>query len=145
MSTNAALPAVHRLFAAINSGDLSALPELVTADFVDHGSPVPVPPGPGGYGQILGFVTGVLDISYDLEDVFCTPDRIVVRAVARGRAVASVHGAEVAGRPYTMDTVHVYRTEGGLLAEHWGVRDEYGVLVQLGLLTPPRLEIQGVA
>lgn len=38
-----------------------------------------------------------------------------------------------------MNTLHVYRTEGDKLAEHWGVRDEVGVLMQLGVLPPPQL------
>ena len=40
-----------------------------------------------------------------------------------------------------MDTVHVYRTEGSRLAEHWGVRDELGVLIQLGVLPAPQLDL----
>jgi hypothetical protein len=31
------------------------------------------------------------------------------------------------------------------LAEHWGVRDEYGVLVQVGALPPPVLPTLPVA
>lgn len=57
MSTSAALPAAQRVLDAINSGDLSCLPEGVTDDFVDHGSPIPISPGPEGYAQSLGFVT----------------------------------------------------------------------------------------
>lgn len=142
---NPALPGLQRLFEAIGSGDLSVIPDVVTDDFVDHGSPIALPPGPDGYAQILGFVSGVLDVRYEVHDLFCTEDRIVVRAVAHGRAVAPVHGEAVAGRPYTMDTLHVYRTEGDRLAEHWGVRDEFGVLVQLGLIPAPSIPIADAA
>lgn len=138
-SPNTALPQIHRLFDAINSGDLGVLADLVTDDFIDHGSPVPVPPGPTGYAQILGFVTGVLQVRYEIADVFSTPDRIVVRAVAHGCGVAAVHGETTSGKQYSMNTIHIYRTEGGRLAEHWGVRDELGVLIQLGVLPAPQL------
>lgn len=134
---NAALPAARAVFEAINSGDLSCLDEAVTADFVDHGSPFPLPPGPEGYRQILTYVTRVLAIRYEMVDEFATEDRIVIRAVAHGTAVAPVHGEEFAGRPYTMPTIHIYRTEGDRLAEHWGVRDELGVLQQIGALPGP--------
>lgn len=77
--------------------------------------------------------------------MFWTEDRIVIRAVAHGRGVAAVHGADVAGRPYDMDTLHIFRTEGELLAEHWGVRDELGVLVQLGVLPAPEVRLPDVA
>lgn len=136
---NAALPRIHRLFDAINDRDLTIITDLVTDDFVDQGSPVPLPPGPTGYAQILGFVTQVLRVRYEIADLFSTPDRIVVRAVAHGHGVAEIHGAAGAGKPYVMNTLHVYRTEGDKLAEHWGVRDEVGVLIQLGVLPPPQL------
>ncbi len=135
---NAAMPAALAVFEAINSGDLSRIPELVTGDFVDHGSPFPLPPGPAGYTHILTFVTQVLSIRYQIDEVFSTPDRIVARAHAHGTSVAPVHGADFAGRPYTMPTIHVFRTEGDRLAEHWGVRDELGVLWQIGAANPPQ-------
>ena len=37
-----------------------------------------------------------------------------------------------------MTTAHIYRTEGDRLAEHWGVRDEFGALVQMGVLPAPQ-------
>lgn len=132
--SNAAMTAARRVFEAINSGDLSCIGECVTDDFVDHGSPVPIPPGPEGYTQILSFVTQVLRISYTLEDVISTDDRIVVRAVARGVGAVEFHGPEAAGRDYEMATIHIYRTEGDRLAEHWGVRDEFGAMQRMGAL-----------
>ena len=136
-STNAARRAALRVYDAINSRDLSSLDELVTDDFVDHGSPFPLPPGPEGYRQILGFVTEVLQIRYEIEDVIESEDRIVLRAVAHGVGVDAVHGSGAAGKTYSMITAHIFRTEGDRLAEHWGIRDEYGARVQLGTVTPP--------
>jgi predicted ester cyclase len=135
--TNPALPAARAVFEAINSGELDVLDELVTADFVDHGSPFPLPPGPDGYRQILTFVHDVLRIRYTLEDVFATDDRVVIRAVAHGIGVDHVHGPGAAGHAYAMDTTHIYRTEGDRLAEHWGVRDEFGARIQLGTIAAP--------
>lgn len=133
---NQALPAAMRVLDAINSGDFSCLPEVVTADFVDHGSPFPLPPGPEGYARVLGFVHNVLGVHYELDEIIDTDDRIVIRARARGIGRAEVHGPEAAGRPFEMSTMHVYRTEGQLLAEHWGVRDELGAMIQLGVIPP---------
>jgi predicted ester cyclase len=137
MHPNPAQSAALRIFDAINSRDLDCLDELVTDDFVDHGSPFPLPPGPAGYRQVLTFVTQVLRIRYDVEDVFSTDDRVVLRAVAHGVGVDAVHGDGAAGGTYSMTTAHIYRTEGDRLAEHWGVRDEYGARIQLGTLTAP--------
>ena len=135
--TNPAMPAARAVFDAINSGDLRCLDDAVTADFVDHGSPFPLPPGPGGYRQILTFVTRVLRLRYEIEDVVQAPDRIVLRATAHGIGTDRVHGPGAEGRPYAMPTIHIYRTEGDRLAEHWGVRDELGAAIQCGTVAPP--------
>ena len=135
--SNPARPTAMRVFEAINSGDLSCLPDCVTDDFVDHGSPIPIPPGPDGYATILGFVTQVLKIHYHLEDIFETDERIVIRATASGVGAAEFHGPAAIGRPYEMTTIHIYRTEGDRLAEHWGVRDELGAMRRMGVLPAP--------
>jgi predicted ester cyclase len=132
---------VLAIFDAINSKELSCLDAAVTADFVDHGSPVALPPGSAGYRRVLTFVTRVLAIRYEIKDLFSTTDRVVARAVAHGTAVAAVHGKAFAGRPYTMSTLHIFRTEGDRLAEHWGVRDELGAFIQIGAVAPPTLPI----
>jgi predicted ester cyclase len=134
---NPALPTALAVFEAINTGDLSRLDDYVTDDFVDHGAPFPLPPGPEGYRQILGFVHEVLQIRYTVEDVFATADRVVIRATAGGVGLDGFFGEGANGRTYTMTTVHIYRSEGDRLAEHWGVRDEVGARIQLGTLAPP--------
>lgn len=134
---NPALPAATSVFDAINSGDLACLDDCVTEDFVDHGSPFPLPPGPAGYRRILTFVTQVLQIRYEIEDLFATDDRIVLRATAHGVGVDAVHGDGARGNTYAMSTVHIYRTVGDRLAEHWGVRDELGARIQLGTVPAP--------
>jgi hypothetical protein len=70
-----------------------------------------------------------------------------VRGLAHGIGAAAVHGPDAAGKPYAMATVHVYRTEGDRLAEHWGVRDELGAMVQLGVVPLPEAppELQALA
>lgn len=134
---NPALPSVLAVFEAINSGDLSVLPDAVTHDFIDHGSPFPLPPGPDGYRRILTWVTRVPRIHYEITDVIQTADRVVVRAEATGQGVEPLHGPAAVGRPYKMTTIHIYRTEGTRLAEHWGVRDEIGAMVQVGAIPAP--------
>lgn len=134
---NPARKSALAVFDAINSGDLSCLPDCVTDDFVDHGSPFRIPPGPEGYTRILTWVNRVLRLRYELADVIETPDAIVVRAVARAEGVLQVHGPAAVGKPYAMTTIHIYRTEGDRLAEHWGVRDEVGAMVQMGAIPAP--------
>ena len=69
---------------AMNSRQLEKIRDLVTDDFVDHGSPVPLPPGPDGYIAILTFVTTVLQVRYEVDDIVAAGDSVAIRATAHG-------------------------------------------------------------
>jgi len=135
--SNATETAARAVFDAINSGDLAVLDEVVTDDFVDHGSPFPIEPGPAGYREILTFVHQALRYRYEIQEIFSAGNRVVVRAEAAAVGLAPLHGPAAAGKPYRITTLHIYRTEGDLLAEHWGVRDDLSAFIQLGVITPP--------
>jgi predicted ester cyclase len=136
-TTNESL--VDGVFTAMNSRQLDRIRDLVTDDFVDHGSPVPLPPGPDGYIAILTFVTTVLQVRYEVHDVVSAGDTIAIRATAHGVNAVSPRGVDVTGRPFAMKTAHFFRIRDGRLCEHWGIRDELDVLYQVGALAPPAI------
>ncbi len=119
---------------------LERIRDLVTDDdFVDHGSPVPLPPGPDGYIAILTFVTTVLRVRYEVHDIVAAGDMVAVRATAHGVNAVSPQGIEVTGEPFAMKTAHFFQSRDGRLSEHWGIRDELDVLYQVGALRPPAI------
>jgi predicted ester cyclase len=129
--------AARALFDAINTRQLERIRDLVADDFVDHGAPPGVvPPGPEGYITVMQFVTGVLELRYELHEVVATDDMVAVRATGRGLHRTDHLGVPATGRPYAMPSMHMFRSDGDRLAEHWGVRDELSVLYQVGALTP---------
>ncbi len=135
-------PAEHAAMEVLRifeSGDHERIRDLVTPDFVDHGAPPGLPPGPEGYIGVLRFLTEVLQIRYEVHDVVAAGDRVAIRATAHGVHHTDHLGVPATGKPYAMPTMHLYRAEGARLAEHWGVRDELSVLVQVGAMPAPVL------
>jgi predicted ester cyclase len=128
---------------AMNKRQLDRIRDLVTDDFVDYGSPVPLPPGPEGYISILTFVTTVLQVRYEVHDVVSDGDMVALRATAHGVNAVAPQGIEPTGRPFAMKTAHFFRSRDGLLCEHWGIRDELDMLYQVGALTPPEMAMPG--
>jgi predicted ester cyclase len=126
---------------AMNSRQLEMIRDLVTDDFVDHGSPIPLPPGPDGYISILTFVTTVLQVRYQVDDIVSAGDTVAIRAVAHGVNNVAPQGIEPTGRPFAMKTAHFFRSRDGKLCEHWGIRDELDVLYQVGALAPPAIPV----
>ncbi|MGX9791359.1 ester cyclase [Mycobacterium sp. MMS18-G62] len=133
---------VAELMDAMNRRQLEKIRDLVTDDFVDHGSPVPLPPGPDGYIAILTFVTTVLQVRYEVHDIVAAGDTVAVRATAHGVNTVSPQGIEPTGKPFAMKTAHFFRFRDGRLCEHWGIRDELDVLYQVGALTPPEIPMR---
>ena len=123
----------------IETGDHERVRDLVTSDFVDHGAPPGLPPGPDGYIGVLRFLTKALQLRYEVHDVVADGDRVAIRATAYGVHNTDHLGVPATGKPYAMPTMHLYRAEGDRLAEHWGVRDEHSVLVQVGALPAPQM------
>jgi predicted SnoaL-like aldol condensation-catalyzing enzyme len=130
---------VADLIDAMNAGQLEKIRDLVTDDFVDHGSPIPLPPGADGYIAILTFVTTVLKVRYGVHDIVASGDIVAIRATAHGVNAVAPQGIEATGTPFAMKTAHFFRSRDGRLCEHWGIRDELDVLYQVGALTPPEI------
>jgi predicted ester cyclase len=132
--------AARAVLEAYEAGELERLRELVTADFVDHGLPPGVvPPGPDGYIATFGFLAAVLQVRYEVHEVVASGDYVAIRATVHGVHNSDHLGVPATGKPFAMPTMHLYRGEGDRLAEHWGVRDELSVLIQVGAMAPPQL------
>src|ERR1700754_3699325 len=131
--------AAYAIFEIFSSGDYERVRDLVTDDFVDHGAPPGLPPGPDGYIAVLRFLREGLRIRSELHDTVVAGDKIAIRATVHGVHDSDFLGVPATGKPYAMHTMHLYRAEGDRLAEHWGVRDEHSVLVQVGALPAPVL------
>ena len=130
------------VFEALNAGQLDRIRDLVTEDFVDHGMPPGVvPPGPDGYIAVLSFVTGTLETHYELHDIVAAGEMVAIRATGHGKHCSDMLGVPATGKTYAMPTMHLFKARDGRLAEHWGVRDEWSVLVQVGALVPKLPEL----
>jgi predicted ester cyclase len=123
---------------AFHANDIDRIGTLVTDDFVDHGAPPWAPPGRDGYLRIMRFLKDTLRIRYEVHEVVSNGDLVAVRATVHGVHATGHLGFPATGKPYAMPTMHMYRADGGLLAEHWGVRDELSVLWQVGALPVPQ-------
>jgi predicted ester cyclase len=134
---NTAEKLAREIIAAFHDGDIERIGTLVTDDFVDHGAPPWAPQGRQGYLGIMRWLKDNLQIRYEVHEVVADGDLVAARATVHGVHNTGHLGFEATGKPYAMPTMHMYRAEGGLLAEHWGVRDELSVLWQVGALPAP--------
>jgi predicted ester cyclase len=115
-------------------GDLDAIDEVVSAEFLEH------EPGPGldlgraGLKQIITILRASFpDLQATIEDVVGSGEKMCFRVTFRGTNHGEMMGFPPTGRTATWQAVDIVRfDDDGTLLEHWGTLDRLGVLEQLG-------------
>jgi predicted ester cyclase len=114
---------------------LELVDQLTTPDVIDHGRG---PDGTRGRDALKGTIrwihSGFDDLVYEVEDAFASDDKVVMRCTVRGTNTREWMGRQPTGRSFEVEHIHMYRLEGDRIAEHWGARDDLGMLRQLGHL-----------
>ena len=120
-------------------GYLELADELVDRDFVDHEPAHPEhPAGPESVKQTVRSLHSAFGgLRFEVEDEIAEGDKVVQRVIMRGRHAGPLMGREPTGKEFAVRHTYIWRIADGKLAEHWGSRDDLGLLTQLGLLAPP--------
>ena len=133
---------LRRMFDEVwNQGRLDVIDELYLEDFVAHYPPIFPSWGQGREG-VKEFIrmarTAFPDYSEEVHEFVEAGDRITARYRVSG---TNTGPGPLAGQPtgkrFEVEEITVFRFEDGKLAEQWGAPDVFGMLVQLGLVTPP--------
>jgi steroid delta-isomerase-like uncharacterized protein len=127
---------VQRAFDGLfNRGELALADELASADFLNHEAPPDAPRGPEGLRQIVTMLrTAFPDIHYDVEEVIAEDDKVAARTTMQGTHTGPFMGIPPTGRRVVQAQIHILRFVGGKAVEHRAVRDDLGLLRQLGVV-----------
>jgi predicted ester cyclase len=107
---------------------------LVDADIVNHQPEVEPASGRDQFiAAVTGVMTAVPDSRWDIQDLLLEDDRVAVRIRWSGTyRGGQFRGFNISGpKPFSVEHVHIYRVADGKLAEHWVVRDDLSMLVEL--------------
>ena len=123
---------VLRYYAAA-TGDLSAMDQIVTADFVDHHFPPTLPPGPEGAKQfftnVLGSVFG--DMRIEHYDMAAEAEKVYCYFALHATHIAEFAGIAPSGKELVIPAVSHFRVVDGKLAEGWEIFDSGALLQQM--------------
>lgn len=138
MTTDSMRMAERLPLEVFNSNKFDLIDEILAPNFVDHTAAPGVAPTREGFKQVaIALKTAFPDLRYTVEDGFESGDRVVHRLTARGTMQHDYMGMRATGKPATWTEVHIGRVANGRLTEHWGVIDQLGMLVQLGVIESP--------
>jgi predicted ester cyclase len=124
----------------IGNGDLSLIDELTADDFVDHEEGLPgQPPGKEG---VKYFVNAMREAFPDIVPIEVSPmladgDLEAARTVLRGTHRGQLMGVEPTQKTVEIESIDIVRVVDGKVAEHWGITDTAGLMMQIGAMPQP--------
>jgi predicted ester cyclase len=116
-----------------NKGNLPVVDEIVAKDSKEHqrGNS----DGTEGTKEVIETLRSWFpDFEMHAEDLAVVGDKVWARFVASGTNLGPFMGNSPTGKKMRIDVVDIVRFQDGKIVEHWGVPDQLGVMLQLGLL-----------
>ena len=150
----------RRYFDAMERGALDEALEFWAQTVINHASGrygEPPPVGRERMAMVFRMLrTAFPDRRYTIDEIIAAGDQVVCRMTISGTFGATpqrppgelppdwvgVESTELvpktaAGKPYSIKHIHIFRIANGQITEHWAARDDLGLLLQLGAITPP--------
>jgi predicted ester cyclase len=137
--TNKAL--VRTFYEEIDKGNLAAMDDLVSEDYINH-HPPPFPglaPGREGLKQAFQIFWDATPGHHVIEEQVAEGDKVVTRLTVYGTHEGDLPGIAKTGNKMEMTAVAINRIADGKIAEHWSNTDELGLLQQLGVIPEPEV------
>jgi len=119
----------------LNGGDLSVAEELVAPEFINHEAPAGRDRGPESMRGVATMLrTAFPDLQFTIEELVAEGDTVAGRLTMSATHEGPLMGTPPTGRFVRQDQMHFVRFRDGKAVEHWGVRDELGMMRQLGVI-----------
>jgi predicted SnoaL-like aldol condensation-catalyzing enzyme len=130
---------VRRFYAECDAGNLAAMDELVSSEFVDH-DPPPIPDLPAGRAGLKAAFEIFWRSTPGTHEVLgqvAEGDLVATRLRAHGRFAEDMGPIPATGGDLDVTATSVYRVQEGLITEHWGEVDSFSLMQQLGVVSLP--------
>lgn len=119
--------------AAVNSGKLEGLRDVVSATALDHDPTPGQGLGPEGFIRMFGEMRAAFpDLNVAVDKVVADNDNIAIAYTLTGTHKGDFLGVAATGRRISARGVQISRFEDGKLVERWGSSDQLGILQQIG-------------
>ena len=126
-------------FRLIETGDPQLAQRIIAPDYVnreadddpaDAGRQLP---GPEGFLATSQWLRDAFsNLRFDLQETVAEGGTVMAAATMTGEHTGMFNGIEPTGNRFTHKQVHIFTVAGGQITQHRAVRDDLGLLLQLG-------------
>ena len=121
-----------------SGGNIDAVDELCSPEFVNHSAPPGVPSNCEGVKQVTAmFRQAFPDSHFTVEDMIAEGDKVATRKTFHGTHQGEFMGIPPTGQQVSIGLIDIVRIVDGKVVEHWAMGDNLGMLQQLGVVPPP--------
>jgi steroid delta-isomerase-like uncharacterized protein len=123
---------VTRHYEAWNSGDVEAIKEIFSPDYIYH----------SGSGQDFSLdqtiewlnpqMAAYPDRILDVEDILAKGDKVVSRYIFKGTQEGDIEGLPATGKKIEYPGIEIWRVENGKIVESWDIQASLSGAQQLG-------------
>jgi predicted ester cyclase len=126
-------------FRLIETGDTELAQHIIAADFINQEAeddPEDVERqqhGPAGFLATSRWLRDTFsNLRFELQETLAEGDTVMAAAVMTGQHTGVFNGIAPTGRPISHKQVHIFTVTDGQITRHRAVRDDLGLLLQLG-------------
>jgi steroid delta-isomerase-like uncharacterized protein len=121
-----------------SAGNIDALDEICSPDFVNHSAPLGVPSNCEGVKQLtVMFRQAFPDSYFTIEDMMAEGEKVATRKTFHGTHQGEFMGILPTGQQVSMGLIDIVRIADGRVVEHWSMADNLGMMQQLGIVPLP--------
>jgi predicted ester cyclase len=120
-----------------NQGRMEVADELIAPHSVEH-QRGGMGDGPEGAKRTATVLRSAFpDFSLTIQDLVVDGDKVWARQRGGGTNSGTFFGFPATGKTAYIEVFDVCRFENGMMVDHWGVPDQLGMMVALGLVALP--------
>ena len=117
-----------------NQHDLDAIDDLASPEYLNHAASSAEYQRGGARRAVEWLLSVFPDHRFEVEDAAANGETVAVRGTCSGTHEGELMGIEPTGNRFAAQQSHWFRVVDGKLAEHWAVRDDLGMMQQLGVM-----------
>jgi predicted ester cyclase len=87
------------------------------------------------------YYEAISDFKINVQKVLNCGNQIVVVTKFEGKHTGNLGSLEPTNKNFSFLNIDIFTVENGKLTEHWGVGDNLGMLMQLGVITEKELHV----
>jgi steroid delta-isomerase-like uncharacterized protein len=140
MSSEASAFLVRRMYAALDAGDLAAVPEVFDPAWRNDDPTMPAMAGHDGACQLFSILkTAFPDFHTTVNQVLVEGGQAAARLTHTATHLGPFMGIPPTGRAATITATGIFRIQDGRLIENHVIFDALGLLRQLGVVPEPAM------